>query len=173
MIHQAAVDEDYENQISSSSLPTNHQRASHSQLLTKIYYPDTLYPDTYSFFADRGDTASSSRVKSPLPMDTNVQYPTATTTTDPTGAPTILTTVSRQPTTEIEIVERQSKYPVSNKYLSHFVAIFTIFHFMIPFFLNVINILRKKKMLFFDEEEKTHYQKYSIIRIEILSRIYI
>jgi hypothetical protein len=114
MNDQTAVDENYENQVSSSSsIPTN-QRASQSQLLTKIYYPDTLYPDNYSFFADRGDTASS-QVKSPLPMDTNIQYPT--TITDPTGAPSILATVPRQPITEIEIIDRQSKYAVSNIYI--------------------------------------------------------
>jgi hypothetical protein len=48
-------------------------------------------------------------------MDTNIQYPT--TITDPTGAPSILATVPRQPITEIEIIDRQSKYAVSNIYI--------------------------------------------------------
>jgi len=128
MKRQTQVDEDYENQVSSSSLLSTNQRASQSQLLTKIYYPDTLYPDNYSFFADRGDTASS-QTKSALPMDPNEQYPT----TDPIGPPTIISTLPKQPTTEIEIVDRRSKYAVSNTYLFHFLiwffVLFTFFLF--------------------------------------------
>jgi hypothetical protein len=109
MSHQTTVDEDYENQISSSSLLRTNQRASQSQLLTRIYYPDTLYPDNYSFFADRGDTASSSQIKSPVTMEPQDQYAT----TDPSCPPTIVSTVPRQGTTEIEIIDRPSKYAVS------------------------------------------------------------
>jgi len=112
MRHQTTIDKDYENQpSSSSSLLPSTQRASQSQLLTKIYYPDTLYPDNYSFFADRGDT-SSLQIKSQLPMEPTDQYPT----TDPTIPPTIISTLPRQATTEIELIDRHSKYAVSNPY---------------------------------------------------------
>lgn len=124
MSHQTTIDEEHENQDSSSSLPTN-QRASQSQLLTKIYYPDTLYPDNYSFFADRGDTSSSSQIKSPLPMDLNDQYPV----TDPTNPSTMISTVSKQPTTEIDIIDRHTKYPVSNTdLLSYSLSFFSLYY---------------------------------------------
>jgi hypothetical protein len=113
MIHQTTVEEDYENPIA-SSLITN-QRTSQTQLLTRIYYPDTLYPDNYSFFADRGDTASS-QIKSPLPMDPSDQYPT----TDTSDRPAIISTLSRQPTTEIEIIDRPNKYVVSISFTNFF-----------------------------------------------------
>ena len=109
MTHQTTVEDDCENEITSSPVLPTKQRASQSQLLTKIYYPDTLYPDNYSFFADRGETASSEQFKSPVPMEPQDQYPT----TDPTGPPTIVSTIPRQGTTEIEIIDRASKYAVS------------------------------------------------------------
>jgi hypothetical protein len=123
MSNQTTVDEDCESQTAPSLLPTT-QRASQSELLTKIYYPDTLYPDNYSFFTDRGDTASS-RAKSPLPMDSIDQYPT--TTTDPTGPPTSVSTVPKHTKTEIEITDRQSKYPVSSTCFFYFSFYFIVF----------------------------------------------
>jgi len=140
MRHQTAIDEDYENQASSSPppLPIN-QRASQSQLLTKIYYPDTLYPDSYSFFADRGDTASS-QIKTSLPMDRNDQYPT----TNPTCSPAIISTVSKQATTEIEIIDRPTKYVVSNTCLIHFpiwfIVLFTFFFLHASLFFSFRNV---------------------------------
>ena len=116
MTHQTTVEEDCENQISSSPVLPTKQRASQAQLLTKIYYPDTLYPDNYSFFADRGETASSEHFKSPVPMEPQDQYAT----TDPTGLPTIISTIPRQGTTEIEIIDRGSKYAVSIRFFYSF-----------------------------------------------------
>ncbi|CAF3855551.1 unnamed protein product [Adineta steineri] len=104
--HITVIEED-ENQIISSLLPIN-QRATRSQLLTKIYYPDTLYPDYYSFFADRRDTTSP-RVNASLYMDQNEQYPT-TTTMDTTGSPISMPSMPKHPTTENEIIDRQNKY---------------------------------------------------------------
>ena len=68
----------------------HNPRPVNSELLTKIYYPDTLYPDTYTFFADR---RGASRVRSP-----------------PMNEPS---TIPKQATNEIEINERQNKSPVS------------------------------------------------------------
>lgn len=99
MKRQTQVDEDYENQVSSSSLLSTNQRSSQSQLLTKIYYPDTLYPDSYTFFADRRSQ----------PMDANDQSPT----TDPQRTSTNMVAIPKQATNEIEMTERQSKYSVS------------------------------------------------------------
>lgn len=113
MRHQTTIDEDYENQAS-SSLPL-YQRASQSQLITRIYYPETLYPDSYSFFADRSDTSTTLQINDPLPMDPSDQYPVSELSNPP---PTISSTLHKQPTTEIEIVDRHSKYPVSNIDLS-------------------------------------------------------
>ncbi|CAF2342298.1 unnamed protein product [Rotaria sp. Silwood2] len=106
MNNETIVDEDHENQASSSLLPTN-QHASHSELVTKIYYPDSLYPDNYSFFADRGNTPLS-KAKSSLPMDTTIQYPTKT--VDQTDPPTVISIVSKQATTEIETIDQPRKY---------------------------------------------------------------
>jgi hypothetical protein len=76
------------------------QRPLRSELLRKIYYPDTLYPDSYVFFTDR----ESSRVRSP-PMDTNEQEPTRFTVNS--------ATIPKQSTNEIEMTERQNRYAVS------------------------------------------------------------
>lgn len=89
---------------SSSLLPPTNQRAKQSRLLTKLYYPDTLYPDNYSFFADRGDTSSTAHIRSTIAMESQEQYPS-------TDQPT----VPRTGTTEVELVDRHTKYPVSSK----------------------------------------------------------
>ncbi|UJR28258.1 hypothetical protein I4U23_009508 [Adineta vaga] len=86
-----------------------NQRPVHSQLLTKIYYPDTLYPDNYSFFTDRGDTTTTtSKEKTSLPMDLNNQYPA--TATDLTNSPPSMSTIPKQSTADVEIIDRQGKY---------------------------------------------------------------
>lgn len=123
-------DDDDENLPSPPTIPT-HQRASQSQLLTRIYYPDTLYPDSYSFFADRTEANSSKARLAPttaLAMDSNEQYP-ATMTSDPLGPTSNLSTISKQATTEIEIIDRQSKYPVSvtRFYLHSFHSLCVVF----------------------------------------------
>lgn len=108
MSHRTTIDEDDESPIPSASLLTNNQRASQTRLLTRIYYPDTLYPDNYSFFADRADT-SVPPVRSSSPMDPSHQYPT----TESASPPVIVSPLSRQGTTEIEILDRPNKYVVS------------------------------------------------------------
>ena len=108
MSHRTTIDEDDESPISSSTVLTNNQRGSQTRLLTKIYYPDTLYPDNYSFFADRADT-SVPPVRSSSPMDPSHQYPT----TESASPPVIVSPLSRQGTTEIEIIDRPNKYVVS------------------------------------------------------------
>jgi hypothetical protein len=75
------------------SLP--NARPVRGELLKKIYYPDTLYPDGHTFFADR-----RSRM-----METNEQ-PTG-------GASNNTATTPKIPTIEIEMTERQNKYSVS------------------------------------------------------------
>lgn len=79
------------------TMSSTKPHASQSQLLTKIYYPDTLYPDTYSFFADRTETRSTPIVL-PSSMDTNEQYPSV---------------IAKPAMTEIEIIDQQGKQPVS------------------------------------------------------------
>ena len=70
-----------------------------SRLLTKIYYPDTLYPDSYTFFTNRTSAA----------MDTHDQ----TSTNTDIRRPSIHTqSVFRQNTTEIETNERQNQSSV-------------------------------------------------------------
>lgn len=97
-----------------SQRPTadEHSRASQSQLLTKIYYPDTLYPDNYSFFADRADSTTT-RGNSSLPMHSPAEhYPSSSTAdADPVGSPTTMTNIAA--VAESEVLERQGKYPVS------------------------------------------------------------
>ncbi|CAF3185989.1 unnamed protein product [Rotaria socialis] len=110
MNNETIVEQNHENQDSPLSLPS-HQHASHFELLTKIYYPETLYPDSYSFFADRADRKLS-QAKFSLPMETTVQYPTKP--VDPTDHPTIVSIVSKQGTPEIEIADRQKKHSVSD-----------------------------------------------------------
>lgn len=120
MSHRTTIDEDDENPgISSSSLLPINQRGSHTRLLTKIYYPDTLYPDNYSFFADRADT-SVPPVRPTLSMEPSHQY----TTTEPASPPVIVSPLSRQGTTEIEIIDRPNKYVVSQAgfFLSFFLS---------------------------------------------------
>lgn len=68
---------------------STRSRADRSQLLTKIYYPDTLYPDTYSFFTDRS------------------------TAMDPSDSNPDATTIPKPATTELELIERQTSYAVS------------------------------------------------------------
>jgi hypothetical protein len=73
------------------SLPNS--RPIRGELLKKIYYPDTLYPDGYTFFADRRGRS----------VDTN----------ESTGASNNTATIPKQATIDIEMTERQSKYSVS------------------------------------------------------------
>ena len=69
------------------------------EFLTKIYYPDTLYPDSYTFFADRRSA----------PMDADEQASTK---------PSVHTaTLPKQIINEIETTERPSKYSVSFVYI--------------------------------------------------------
>jgi hypothetical protein len=110
--------EDHENLSLSSVAPIN-QHVSQSQLLTKMYYPETLYPNSYSFFADRSDTISS-KVRSPiatLSMEANDQYTSAS--ADVSGHSNNLSTITKQGNTEIEIIDRPSKYPVSIPCVCH------------------------------------------------------
>ena len=109
MTDQKTVEEIDETTVSRPPLllSSTNQRASQSRLLTKLYYPDTLYPDNYSFFADRGDTTSTSHIKSSTAMESNEQYSS-------TEAPTM----PRSGTTEIEPVDRHTKYPVSSNSIS-------------------------------------------------------
>ncbi len=71
-----------------------NRRPFRSELLTKIYYPDTLYPDNYTFFADRRSQS----------MDTNDPTETSINTT---------ATIPKPTTTETEMNEQQNKSPVS------------------------------------------------------------
>jgi hypothetical protein len=96
MNYQPTIDEENEKQQSTT---TTNKRPIRSELLTKIYYPDTLYPDSYTFFADRRSQ----------PMDANDQSPT----TDPQRTSTNMVAIPKQATNEIEMTERQSKYSVS------------------------------------------------------------
>lgn len=99
MNNQSSIDEDNDKQQS-----TSNQRPSRSELLTKIYYPDTLYPNTYTFFADRRSSQLHSQT-----MATNDQSPpvdTHETSTNPS-------TIPKQPINEIELIERQPKSTVS------------------------------------------------------------
>lgn len=90
MSNQPSKDEEEKDKSPSAS----NQRPVRGELLRKMYYPDTLYPDTYTFFA-------SPRSRS----------------ADPNEPPTTIATNSsnnlRQSNTEIDLMERQSKYPVS------------------------------------------------------------
>ncbi len=86
------------------SIATN-KRLSRPELLTKIYYPDTLYPDSYTFFADRRSPQLNSQS-----MDTNDQY---STTDPPEISRNNTATIPNQTVVEIEMTERQSKYSVS------------------------------------------------------------
>ena len=108
MSHRTTIEEDEENGVSSSSLLPTNQRTTQAQLVTRIYYPDTLYPDNYSFFADRPETAAT-QVKASLPMDPTHQYATA----ESASPPVIVSPLTRQGTTEIEIIDRPNKYVVS------------------------------------------------------------
>lgn len=125
MDNESIVEENYEAQASASSrlLPVT-QHSSHSQLLTKIYYPVTLYPDSYSFFADRGDSVLSRTKKASLPMETSVQYPTKP--IDQTDLPTIVSTASKQGTPETENADEPRKYSVSETYLFDYWFYFTV-----------------------------------------------
>lgn len=78
-----------------------NQRSAGSELLTKIYYPDTLYPDNYRFFTDR----QSSQGRSSLWMDVNDQNPN-TDSIKPMSA-------CSQGMIDIETSEEQNKYSVS------------------------------------------------------------
>ena len=144
-------DDEDENLPSSSTIPT-HQRASQSQLLTRIYYPDTLYPDSYSFFADRTEANSAKARLAPtttLAMNNNEQYPTAV-TSDSLGPPSNLSTISKQATTEIEIIDRQSKYPVSvTGFCLH--SFLSVSDFLLS---SVREISRKKQNIVFNIEKR-------------------
>ena len=83
-----AADSDAADKQSELAASSTRPRADRSQLLTKIYYPDTLYPDTYTFFTDRSTA-----------MDSSEPNPDAT--------------VPKPATTEIELIERQTSYLVS------------------------------------------------------------
>jgi hypothetical protein len=98
------------NDRQASSTTTTNQRPFRSDLLTKIYYPDSLYPDSYTFFADRTDTVRSSR------MNTQDQYQSAT--TDSTRPSINAATIPKQAMTENEMIERHSKTPVSVGFFS-------------------------------------------------------
>ena len=113
MNHSSADETDIEYRHPSSlpsSIPAK-QRASHPQLLTRIYYPDTLYPDSYSFFADRSESTAAKQRSPPPTMDINNQQPPSI--TDTTAPSTLPSAVYKQTTTDIEIIDRQTKYPVS------------------------------------------------------------
>jgi len=99
MNNQSTNDDENDKQQSISK-----QRPFRPELLKKIYYPDTLYPDGYTFFADR----RSSPLQAPT-MDTNDQNPT----TDSQGTSRNTATIPKQATNEIEVIERQTKNIVS------------------------------------------------------------
>ena len=94
MSNQSSKDGDENDKQSSTTNP----RLVRQELLRKMYYPDTLYPDTYTFFA------------SPRSRAVDMNEPTTTTTTN-------ATTIPRQPTIDIEMTERASKYSVSILFL--------------------------------------------------------
>jgi hypothetical protein len=48
------------------------QRQLHSNLLTKIYYPDTLYPDSYTFFTDRTVLSFDRHDQQSVTVETNL-----------------------------------------------------------------------------------------------------
>lgn len=99
MNNQSTNDEENDKQQT-----TSNRRPFRSEFLTKIYYPDTLYPDSYKFFADRRSPQQRSQS-----MDTNNQNPT----TDANETSTIPAPVSTQLKNEIELIERQNKTSVS------------------------------------------------------------
>ena len=117
MNHPSADETDIEYPHPSSSLPPSlpsipaKQRASHPQLVTRIYYPDTLYPDSYSFFADRSESTAAKQRSPPPTMDINNQQPPSI--TDTTAPSTLPSAVYKQTTTDIEIIDRHNKYAVS------------------------------------------------------------
>ncbi|CAF1209746.1 unnamed protein product [Adineta steineri] len=88
MNNQSTIDEDQKQ----SSSTTSH-RPIRSDLLTKIYYPDTLYPDSYIFFTDRRTSPINvnDQDSKKLPVNTSP-------------------TTSKQIPNDIEIIESQSKY---------------------------------------------------------------
>ena len=99
MSNQSTNEKDDEQQ------PVTNGRPVCFELLTKIYYPDTLYPDNYTFFADR----ESSQIRS-IVMDLNDQQHSTTDTARPL---TNLTPIPEQPIAEVESSVRQSEHPVS------------------------------------------------------------
>ena len=90
MSNQPSKDEEEKDKSSSAS----NQRPIRGELLRKMYYPDTLYPDTYTFFA------------SPRSRSTDPNEPTTTLITNPSN-------ILRQSNTDIDLMERQNKYTVS------------------------------------------------------------
>ena len=68
-----ATDNDAADQQAEASASTR-PRADRSQLLTKIYYPDSLYPDKYTFFTDRSAAIDSSEHNA----DNSIPTPAAT-----------------------------------------------------------------------------------------------
>ncbi|CAF3693411.1 unnamed protein product [Rotaria socialis] len=82
------------------------QRHLPSELLTKIYYPDTLYPDNYTFFTDR----ESSQARSSY---TDVDASDQNSTTDSLRPSTFPIAIPSQTTVEIETPGNQRKHTVS------------------------------------------------------------
>ncbi|CAF4552031.1 unnamed protein product [Rotaria socialis] len=79
------------------------QRHLPSELLTKIYYPDTLYPDNYTFFTDR----ESSQARSSY---TDVDASDQNSTTDSLRPSTFPIAIPSQTTVEIETPGNQRKH---------------------------------------------------------------
>lgn len=112
--------DDEETDSTSGSLDRKKTRTSQRDLVKRIYYPETLYPDNYSFFTDRTDPNSNLRENPPihiLNMDSNEEYRNSS-TTDP-GAigspPNQLSAPTKLETNEIEIIDRTGKYSVSQR----------------------------------------------------------
>lgn len=128
MSHSATTnpdDQDENNEDSPSSQP---QRSSQTRLLRKIYYPDTLYPDSYTFFTDRSATLANNETTHP------------TLATEPGRTSTQPETPWKPSSTEIEIIEREPRLSVS--------CSFSIIFFFVRLIDNIIinEIIKRKKL---------------------------
>lgn len=74
-----------------------------SELLKKIYYPDTLYPDNYAFFSER----------EPLRQSPNLDGNDQQTTTDSARTTTLSTRIPPQIVVELETPEQFHRHSVS------------------------------------------------------------
>ena len=85
----------------SQEAPVSEPKPVQPRLLTRIYYPDTLYPDSYTFFANRTSSMADTHDQTSVNPETR-------------RSPTRTDSASRQNTAEIETTERQNKSSVCN-----------------------------------------------------------